>query len=156
MYSPEAEIVPGPLRASPPLTFQVTSAPSSAGSVVRNCSTGVPCLLAMLQPVQLVSMAPAPGETEKRVRPGSAATIPPAHPATAISTPGKKKAATRSSHCLTGPECTGPELTPECTGPVLTPECTRLCRELRTNRPGPAEICPQSSKTIPQCVKRFL
>src|SRR5580693_7080680 len=145
MYSPEAEIVPGPLRASPPLTFQVTAAPSSAGSVVRNCSTGVPCLLAMLQPVQLVSMAPAPGETEKLVRPGSALTIPPAHPATAISTPGRKKAATRSGHRPAGPGLPGPE-------------CTRPCRDLRTKRPGPAEIFPQSSKTLtlPQCVKRSL
>ena len=125
--------MPGPLRASPPLAFHVTSAPSSAGRVVRNCSTGVPCLLDTLQPVQLVSMTPVPGETEKLVPPESAATIPPAHPATASSTAGRKKEASRSGHWLTGPWPTDPGR-------------THFCADARRKRQGPAEMCPQSSK----------
>ena len=125
--------MPGPLRASPPLTFQVTSAPSSAGRLVRNCSTGVPCLPDTLQPVQLVSMTLVPGEMEKLVPAESAATIPPAQPATASRTAGRKKAANRSGHWLTAPWPTEPER-------------KRHSADARTKRRGPAEMCPQSSK----------
>jgi len=74
-------MLPGPLLASPPESDQATDAAPPPASVAVSCSTDVPCALAALQPVQLVSMAPEPGEMEKMALEGSAVTRPSAQPA---------------------------------------------------------------------------
>src|SRR5271157_554575 len=74
-------MLPGPLSVSPPETDQVTPAAPPLERVAVNCSTDAPCELAILQPVQLVSMAPVPGEMEKLAFEGFADTPPPPHPA---------------------------------------------------------------------------
>src|ERR1039458_697340 len=74
-------MLPGPLSASPPKTDQATAAAPPVERVAVNCSTDVPCALAALQPVQLVSMEPVPGEMEKVEFEGSAVTRPAEHPA---------------------------------------------------------------------------
>jgi hypothetical protein len=69
-------MVPGPLFASPPVTDQVTSALPPPVSVAVNCSTEEPRELVVLQPVQLVSMALAPGLIAKASLEGAAVTPP--------------------------------------------------------------------------------
>ena len=55
---------PAPAWGSPPLTDQVTEAASPLLRAAENCSTACPEVLRALQPVQLVSIAAVPGETE--------------------------------------------------------------------------------------------
>src|ERR1035441_1917766 len=74
-------MVPGPLLASPPVTFHVTLAAPPAVSVAVNCSTEEPDALVALQPVQLVSMLPVPGAIVKVPFDGLAVTPPPPQPA---------------------------------------------------------------------------
>jgi hypothetical protein len=64
VYCPVLVIEPAPVVASPPETDQVTDAAPPEVSVAVNCSTGAPDAAVELQPVQLVSMEPAVGETE--------------------------------------------------------------------------------------------
>jgi hypothetical protein len=78
-------MLPGPLLASPPETDQVTLAAPPPVSVAENCSTDAPLALLALQPVQLVSMEPVPGEMEKVEFEGSAVTRPAEHPAASSS-----------------------------------------------------------------------
>ena len=73
-------MVPGPALASPPETDQLTLAEPPPESVARKCSTAAPEELVALQPVQLVSMAAVPGETEKVPFDETPDTAPP-HPA---------------------------------------------------------------------------
>jgi hypothetical protein len=89
-------MAPGPLLASPPETDHTTDAGPPLASEAVNCSTDVPCLLVALQPVQLVSIVPVPGDKLKVALEGSAVTPPPAQPATARSMGGKSIAASRS------------------------------------------------------------
>src|ERR1700677_3225551 len=92
-------MAPGPLLASPPETDQMTGAGPPPVSEALNCSTDAPWLLVALQPVQLVSIAPVPGDKLNVALEGSAVTPPPAQPATAKTMGGKSIAASRSG-CL--------------------------------------------------------
>ena len=100
MYCPFAVIVPAPLFASPPETDQVTAAGPPPVSVAVICSTVVPLALVALQPVQLVSMEPVPGEMMKLAFEGSAVTLPTAQPATTSRAGAKRIAAIRSGNVL--------------------------------------------------------
>lgn len=80
MYWPLLEIDPAPALTSPPLTVQLTVAAPPPVKVAENCSTAVPELLTVLQPVQLVSTVPEPGEMEK-VPFEEAPVVEPPHPA---------------------------------------------------------------------------
>src|SRR3954468_4128842 len=75
---------PGPATGSPPDTDQVTRAALPLLSVAAKRWTGRPRGLAPLQPLQLVSMAAAPGEMAKTALPGLAATVGDAQPASAM------------------------------------------------------------------------
>ena len=97
--------MPAPLLASPPDTDQVTGAVPPPESVAENCSTDAPLLLVALQPVQLVSIEPVPGESEKLALEGSALTRPLAQPATTSSVGGSRKEAMRRASLLKTREC---------------------------------------------------
>src|SRR5271165_1061924 len=101
-------MVPGPLFASPPDTDQVTAALPPPVSVAVNCSTDEPRELVVLQPVQLVSMALAPGVITKASLEGAAVTPPIPQPAMASIRSGRKSAASRrgSLFCTRDPTTT--------------------------------------------------
>ena len=61
-------MLPAPLFASPPLTFQVTAAAPPPESVAENCSTAEPEELVALQPVQFVSIERRSGSQRKSLR----------------------------------------------------------------------------------------
>lgn len=65
VYCPLVVIDPAFVFASPPETVQFTLAAPPEASVAVNCSTAVPEVLVVLQPVQLVSMVEVEGEMEK-------------------------------------------------------------------------------------------
>lgn len=93
-------MAPGPLFASPPETDQVTAAAPPPVSVAPNCSTDVPCAPVALQPVQLVSMEPVPGESVKLPFEGSAVTGPPPQPAATSKAGATRIAAIRNGNLL--------------------------------------------------------
>ena len=82
MYSPVLVMVPGPLTASPPFTFQVTS--RLFERVVAKRCTLRPSALVALHPVQFVSIEAAAGDREKLEPARLAEMLPPLHPANRI------------------------------------------------------------------------
>jgi len=80
VYSPLLEMEPAPALTSPPLTFQLTEAAPPLFKAAKNCSTAVPELLTVLQPVQLVSMVAEPGVIENVPFEDVPVAVPP-HPA---------------------------------------------------------------------------
>ena len=92
--------MPGPLFASPPETDQVMAAAPPPASVAPNCSTDVPCAPVALQPVQLVSMEPVPGESAKLPFEGSAVTGPLPQPAATSKAGATRIAAIRNGNLL--------------------------------------------------------
>ena len=128
-------MVPGPLRASPPETDQVTGAAPPPVSVAVNFSTDEPLVLAVLQPVQFVSMELAPGVMEKVAFEGSAVTPPPAQPATASMRGGRIIAVRRR-------------------GSLLRPrELADTRSPLRSGRKGLEAICTRNGRMLllPPC-----
>ena len=121
-------MVPGPLLGAPPETDQVTCAAPPAASLAENCSTDVPCLPVVLQPVQLVSMKSVPGDRLKVAFEGSAATPPAAQPAKANSTGGSSSAASLEASLL------------------KVRERAHICAGLAVGRSEPAASCPPYGK----------
>lgn len=97
MYCPLELIVPGPEFASPPESVQFTPAEPPL-SVAVNCSIGPPDALVALHPVQLVSIVPEPGETERPPLEEPPPDVPP-HPATTTSAGNIKLANMRWGDC---------------------------------------------------------
>lgn len=89
-------MLPGPELASPPETVQFTPAAPPL-RVAENCSTDPPDELVALQPVQLVSMVPVPGEIERPPLEELPADAPP-HPARTASAGNIVLANTRMRH----------------------------------------------------------
>src|ERR1700734_235696 len=76
---------PAPEFGSPPEMDHVTVAAPPEARLAENCSTAVPDELVELQPVQLVSTAPLPGEIEKvPFEEVPEETVPPPQPAIAM------------------------------------------------------------------------
>src|SRR6185437_12425044 len=89
LYTPALLIVPAPAVASPPLTDQLRD-PEPAPLALNNSAEP------SLQPLQLVSMLAAPGETENAPPEESAARAPPPQPASA-NTSGTERSTAASS-----------------------------------------------------------
>jgi hypothetical protein len=99
VYWPVDETVPAPELASPPETDHVTLGAAPLESEAVNCSTEAFEELFELQPVQLVSIAAAPGVTD-RVPPEEFMDEPEVQPASRIMA-GKAP----SASMRTGPRC---------------------------------------------------
>lgn len=116
-------MLPGPLTGSPPETDQATGAAPPPIRVAVNCSTELPPELAALQPVQLVSINPAPGAMEKVEFEGFAATRLPPQPARTSKTETARRATTRSGAEKLDRDRPGKVLQHESSGSMLPIDC---------------------------------
>ena len=133
------------------------SAPPPASMAV-NCSTDVPWELVVLQPVQLVSMEPVPGEMEKLEFEGSAATRTLVQPA-ATSSAGARSRATALSGGLRRRECAhlSPllcfvgEATANCSKYGKMPKLSLIIRRGMIGRKGCNLITTYKTPAAPKC-----